>query len=82
MSKPQRANRQDQTPPVVREKLIRYVGLSDVRIIRKADWATIGVESEDVQWDRFNAWTLPASSLPQGVLEYCQHDPELVIVSE
>lgn len=67
---------------IVEEKHVKYVGLSDVRIIRKEDWARIGIEHDDVAWNRQNHFTIPADDLSKEVLEYCQHDPELVIVSQ
>ena len=63
----------------IKEKTIQYVGLSDIRRIDKADWALIGVDSDDVVWDKNNNWTVPVKDLPEGVLNYCRHDRELVI---
>lgn len=79
---PPRQRKEEEPKLVVKEKYVKYVGLSDVRIIRKEDWATIDVEHDDVVWDRKNHFTVPADSLPKRVLEYCERDPELVIVSE
>lgn len=67
---------------VVQQKYVKYVGLSDVRIIRKGDWATINIEHDDVVWNRQNHFTVSADDLPKEVLEYCEHDSELVIVSQ
>lgn len=79
----QKRETQEEKPKlVVQEKHVKYVGLSDIRIIRKEDWAMIGVEHDDVIWNRRNRFTVPADKLSKEVLEYCQHDPELVIVSE
>lgn len=64
----------------IREKQVQYVGLSDIRIIRKADWAIIGVDNEDVVWNRANKWAIPVSQLSAEVLNYCQYDPELVFL--
>jgi hypothetical protein len=66
----------------LKEKFIKYVGLSDVRVIRPADWATIGIEAEELRWDKRNNFKVRATHLPRSVLEYCQHDRELVIVDE
>lgn len=72
----------DEPALIVQEKHVKYIGLSDVRIIRKADWAQIGIEHDDVEWNRRNGFSIPADKLSKEVLEYCQHDSELVIVSQ
>lgn len=61
------------------EKKVSYIGLSDVRIIRREDWAQIGIDHRDTVWDKSNGWSIPCALLPIPILEYCQHDPELVI---
>lgn len=66
----------------LRHKYIKYVGLSDVRVIRPQDWKSIGVEAEEVRWSSGNDFRILADDLPEEVLEYCQHDRELVIVEE
>lgn len=71
-----------ETVLIVKEKVVKYMGLSDVRVIRKEDWAQIGVEHDDVQWDKTNNWRVPAKDLSKDVLEYCQHDRELMVVDD
>lgn len=66
----------------LQEKFIKYVGLADVRIIRKESWAKIGIDHKDVVWDKNNGWKVKASDLSEQVLEYCNHDRELVVVEE
>ena len=73
--------RQEEERLVVEEKYVKYVGLSDVRIIRKADWARINIEHDDVEWSCRNNFAISTDKLSKEVLEYCQRDPELVIVS-
>lgn len=63
----------------VKEKVIQYVGLSDIRRIDKADWALIGIQFGDVVWDKRNNWSVPVKDLPEEVLNYCRHDRELVV---
>lgn len=65
----------------LREKVVQYIGLSDVRVIYEGDWASIGIEHGEVKWDETNNWTVLAEDLSEEVLEYCQRDRELAIVS-
>lgn len=66
----------------LREKYIKYMGLSDIRVIRKETWEKIGVEADTVQWDKTNGWKVKAGDLPEGVLRYCEHDSEFALVEE
>lgn len=66
----------------LREKYIKYMGLSDIRVIRKETWKKIGVESDTVQWDKSNQWRIKAEDLPEGVLRYCENDREFAVVEE
>lgn len=65
----------------VQEKVIVYVGLSDVRVLHEDDLKYLGIEEPegDVRWDRQNNWTIPVKDLPKQVVEYCQHDGELML---
>lgn len=69
----------------LREKLIKYMGLSDRRVLYKSDLSQfLGIEDpeEDIVWDRNNNWSIPAEKLPDQVVEYCQHDREFAIVEQ
>lgn len=67
--------------PVVQETVVKYVGLSDIRIIRKEDWASIDIDHEEVVWDRSNHFTVRASDLSEQALGYCKADSELIVTS-
>lgn len=63
------------------EKVVQYVGTSDVRVIYATDWKVIGIEHDDVVWHHGNNWQVPVNDLSEEVLEYCEKDRELVIKS-
>lgn len=65
----------------LQEKVVVYMGLSDVRLLSEEDLKMIGIEDPegDIRWNRQNNWTIPVKDLPDQVVEYCQHDHELVV---
>lgn len=68
----------------VQEKVVVYMGLSDVRLLDENDLRTLGIEKPEgvIQWNRRNNWTIPVKDLPKEVVEYCAHDHELVIKTQ
>lgn len=40
------------------------------RVILKQDWRSLGVEGEDVEWNKFNHFRLPAEQFNEGQLRY------------
>lgn len=59
---------------------VKYVGLSDERVIGAADWASIGVTHDGVQWDASNGFTVDISDEAANWL--LPHDREFRSVDE
>lgn len=78
---PKRAESEESTSAKLQETVVRYVGLSDARVILKDQWALIDIDNEDVEWNRSNHFTVRASDLSEQALGYCKSDPELVITT-
>lgn len=59
-------------PPASEEppKIVKYVGTADVRRITKADWKSIGIEAEALEWSVANNHSVPLEGLNADVVEY------------
>jgi hypothetical protein len=78
---PPRQREEKKSDFVVKEKMVKYIGTADVRIIYKTDWAQIGIDHDTVKWDRNNNFTVSAEELSEEVLQYCDRsDREMVVV--
>lgn len=63
-----------------RPKKVKYVGLSDERVIRKSDWDKAGVKSTDTtRWNRKNKFTV--DGLSEGALTLLKKDKDFVITN-
>jgi predicted sulfurtransferase len=64
------------------KKVVKYTGMSDVRVVEKNDWKAIGIDDQDtVVWDWRNDWAVPVGDLSEGALNYAKNvDDELKII--
>lgn len=58
-------------PTKKNEQIVKYVGFSDVRRIRKSDWESLDIVQDDVQWDAQNSFSVPVSALSAEAIKYC-----------
>jgi hypothetical protein len=64
------------------KKVVKYTGLSDVRVITKDDWKAIDIDDQEtVVWNWKNDWAVPVADLSEGALNYAKNvDDELKII--
>ena len=55
--------------------MVKYVGRSHSRIIREADWAKMGIEQGDVEWNASNRYEVPADELAPEALAFLIDNP-------
>lgn len=68
---------------VISSKVVRYIGLADVREIDKAGWDNAGVtDQKKVVWNRSNRWTVPAADLSDNAIAYCDEVDSGFVVSD
>lgn len=65
-----------------REKVVRYTGRSDKRIITRADWESLRIKGQDtVEFNVINDYELPASDFSPAALRYADKvDPGLKVI--
>lgn len=72
-----------ETTAAATEKVVKYVGTADERIISAADWKSIGVEDQtQVKWDRRNRFTVPTADLTEAAVRYLDEDDSGFVVTE
>lgn len=60
---------QEPKPRAKPQRVVKYIGTSDVRSISKAEWSKAGVKGqEDVVWNAENKFQVPASDLSEDAL--------------
>lgn len=65
------------------EKVVKYVGTADERVIEAKDWKSLGIEDQSkVVWNRQNRWTVPASELKENAVRYCDEDDSSFVVTD
>lgn len=65
------------------EKVVKYVGTADERIISARDWKSIDVEDQlQVVWNRKNRFMVPASELSAAALRYLDEDDSGFVVTD
>lgn len=62
---------------------VLYKGTADVRRISKEDWASVGIEHEDVEWNAANLYMVPLDQLKLTEDQFAQFiaaDDSFVVV--
>lgn len=69
------------TPPSTLDsgKVVKYIGMSDIREINEESWASLGSKSGFTRWERRNRWSVDAADLDDAALEYLDGDPEFSV---
>jgi len=62
--------------------VVKYIGTSDVRIIRREDWDAVGDDDHDERvWSATNRWQIGVDKFSDAALAYLSEvDDEFVIV--
>lgn len=60
-------------------KFTRAPYLIDRKGLTREDWASIGIDHDDVWFDRSNRYMVDASEFPEEVLDYFRNDPDFSI---
>lgn len=66
-------------------RLVRYIGIADIRRITDADWRAIGVKGqESVQWDKDTTvpFAISGRHLTSDAVKYLNEDPDFVVIAE
>jgi len=67
-------------PPQEKDRYVKYVGNSTVRVISKASWLEAGVDDQDdVTWSVSNEFKVPVSDLTEAAVKYCHRDGRFLI---
>jgi len=78
-----KAQEGDSPKATTTQKVVKYVGTADQRVIEAKDWKSVGVEDQGkVVWDQKNKFTVPASELNEGALRYADEDDSGLVVTE
>lgn len=65
---------------VASNKVVAYIGTSDSRTIRAADWDSIDVkDGKDRRWSRHNGWQIPVDNFSDGEMAYFESDDDFVV---
>lgn len=69
---------EDQERPFI--GVVRYIGLSDARVIRKQDWKAVGVTQGDCVWIKDNKFEIPIDKLSSDAVNWCDGQSDFVVV--
>lgn len=60
-------------------KMLKYIGTSHWRRITADEWASVGVRNQEtVEWNQYNNWTVPATSISDEAMPFIEADPEII----
>lgn len=61
----------------------KYVGTSDVRLMRDTDWRAAGIQDQaTVMWEQRNGYTVPRSAFSDEAWATLGNDPGIVFTGE
>jgi len=63
-------------------KYAKYIGSADTRHMGKEEWATAGIEQEDLTFTASNGYTIPLDRVTEPAREVLKRDPSIILTDE